>query len=70
MRFLILLVVTFQILPSAAKEMVTINKTIEIEWPDLILEEERDRISASRMKALSHNLKATQQIKVGAVREK
>lgn len=69
MRFLILLIVTFQILPSAAKEMVTINKTIEIEWLDLIPKEERDRISKSRMKVLNHNLEAAQQVKVGTIRE-
>ncbi|EPZ8230927.1 DUF3299 domain-containing protein [Vibrio alginolyticus] len=69
MRFLILLIVTFQILPSAAKEMVTINKTIEIEWLDLIPKEERDRISKSRMKALNHNLEAAQQVKVGTIRK-
>lgn len=69
MRFLILLIVTFQILPSAAKEMVTINKTIEIEWLDLIPKEERDRISKSRMKVLNHNLEAAQQVKVGTIRK-
>ena len=69
MRFLILLIVTFQILPSAAKEMVTIDKTIEIEWLDLIPKEERDRISKSRMKVLNHNLEAAQQVKVGTIRK-
>ncbi|EGQ9112675.1 DUF3299 domain-containing protein [Vibrio alginolyticus] len=69
MRFLILLIVIFQILPSAAKEMVTIDKTIEIEWLDLIPKEERDRISKSRMKALNHNLEAAQQVKVGTIRK-
>ncbi|EGQ7901762.1 DUF3299 domain-containing protein [Vibrio alginolyticus] len=68
MRFLILLVFISLALPSVANEVAMPNKTLEIEWLDLIPKEERDRISESRMKALNHNLEAAQQVKVGAVR--